>query len=30
MKKTKLIKHVDAEGYMSNTKQNRHTREFFF
>lgn len=27
MKNTKLIKHVAAEGYMSNTKQKRQTRE---
>ena len=27
MKKTKSIKHVAAREYMSNTKQERHTRE---
>ena len=27
MNKTNLIKHVAAAGYMSNTKEERHTRE---
>ena len=27
-KKTKLIKDVAAEGYMSYTKQERHTRKY--